>query len=200
MRANRSKEVGDALSDSLMLAGFGMSDAPVYLSDCAMEALAINGLALSASDLRALASRRAEALIEVERIEFGEPALALVVDELASSPFLTQDGLVVALAELQDAFYAVRDEMDVDVPDEEIAAALRACFDELEGDALAVTALLPQDVMRRSNDFVCGAEGAGAYRIEDDEGNVYAFDSCEWDYDETASGWNGERWADDHDD
>ena len=43
------------------------------------------------------------------------------------------------------------------------------------------------------------AEESTAYRIVDDDGHAYAFDSVGWDYDEAAPGWDGERWSDDWD-
>ena len=38
------------------------------------------------------------------------------------------------------------------------------------------------------------------YRITDDEGRVYTFDLREWEYDETAPGWDGEEWTGDWND
>ena len=67
-----------------------------------------------------LAERRVESLAETERIEFGPPAVAAIAKAIASSPFLMQDNLADVLVELQDAFYAFRDELTVDVPDAEI--------------------------------------------------------------------------------
>lgn len=53
--------------------------------------------------------------------------------------------------------------------------------------------------MRHSEEYARATEieNACEYRIVDDEGRIYAFDPTEWDYDEQANGWDGERWADD---
>ena len=116
--------------------------------------------------------------------------------------FLMQDNVADALAELQDAFYLLRDDLPVEAPDAEIAEALRNCFDAYEGDAIEVAALPRDEVMAFSEEYrlVRDAEDEGTYRIVDDEGCTYAFDPDEWDYDEQADGWDGERWADGWDD
>ena len=144
-----------------------------------------------------LAERRAESLRAVERVEFGTPVLAAIAEAIASSPFLMQDKAAYVLTELQDAFYTLRDELPIDVPDAEIVEALRGCFDAYGGDALEVAALPREEVMAFSDEyrssFAIAAQGE--YRIVDDEGRVYAFDPVEWEYDERADGWNGEDWA-----
>jgi hypothetical protein len=93
------------------------------------EHLAVAGLSITREDALMLAERRVESLAETERIEFGPPAVAAIAKAIASSPFLMQDNLADVLAELQDAFYALRDELPVDVPDAEIVEALGDCFD-----------------------------------------------------------------------
>ena len=55
-----------------------------------------------------------------ERIEFGTPAVALIARELAESNALTNASAASTLAVLQDCFYQTRDELSVDVPDDEI--------------------------------------------------------------------------------
>ena len=110
-----------------------------------------------------------------------------------------QENAADVLAELQDVFYALRDELSVDVPDAEIVEALRGCFDAYEGDMTGIAALPKEEVMVYSEEYRSLSDAAeqGAYRIVDDEGRAYVFDSAEWDYDEMADGWNGERWGDD---
>ena len=166
------------------------------------ERLAIAGLSITQEDALMLAERRAGSLAEVERVEFGQPAVVAIAEALASSPFLTQAILADALAEMQDAFYALRDELPVDVPDAEIAGALRGCFDAYEGDAAEVAASPKEEVMAFSEEHRLAqeTEDEGAYRIVDDEGRIYTFDPAEWDYDEQAAGWDGEGWSDDWDD
>ncbi|NGM18115.1 hypothetical protein GMI70_08965 [Eggerthellaceae bacterium zg-893] len=163
--------------------------------------LAAGGLSVSREDARMLAGRRDEALAETGRVEFGPPAIVAVAEAVATSPCLAQDSLAQDLAELQDAFYAVRDELPADVPDAEIAEALRGCLDAW-GDAGEVASLPAEEVMRHSEEYARAAEAEDAceYRIVDDEGRAYAFDPDAWDCDEQADGWDGERWGDDWDD
>lgn len=171
------------------------------LLQAANEGLAARGLVLSASDMRMLANRRTQSLLDAERVEFDTPALVRIVEELATSPYLAQASLAMDLATLQDAFYAVRAELPVHVPDSEIAQGLRGCFDAWHGDASEVASFAPEEVMAFSHEYqrVIDAQRSGQYRIADEQGRVYAFDPAEWDYDEWADGWDGERWGDDLD-
>lgn len=162
--------------------------------------LAGAGISLTHEDVLTLAARRAESLTSLERVEFGTPAIAAIAKAVGDSPHLTQKNAAASLALLQDAFYSLRDELPIDVPDDEIVEALQGCLDEL-GDAAEVAAIPTDELMAYSKEFVQAleAEHEDGYRIVDDEGRVYAFDSNEWDYDETSPGWDGERWADDWD-
>ena len=166
------------------------------------EHLAIAGLSITREDALMLAVQRADSLAETERVEFGPPAVAVIAEIVAESPFLTQANLANVLAELQNAFYALRDDLPIDVPDAEIVEALRSCFDAHEGDVAEVAALPREEVMAFSEEYrlsFVAAEREG-YRIVDDEGRVYAFNPTEWDYDEQADGWDGEGWSDDWND
>ena len=60
--------------------------------------------------------------------------------------------------------------------------------------------MLPKEsVMAFSREYRLSLDAVeqGEYRIVDDEGRVYAFNSAEWDHDEMVDGWDGERWSDD---
>jgi len=159
--------------------------------------LAASGLSITREDAQMLVERRAEALAEAERVEFGIPAIVEVAAAIADSPCLAQQDVAESLAELQDSFYAIRDELSVDVPDAEIADALRNCLDAW-GDAAEVASMPAEEVMRFSAEYMRAAEAGdgGEYRIVDDEGRAYTFDSAEWDFDEYVDGWDGARWSD----
>lgn len=161
--------------------------------------LAMAGLSITREDALMLAKQRSELLLETERTEFGPPAIETIAEAMASSPFLMQDNVADALAELQGAFYALRDDLPVDVSDAEIAEAMRGCFDAYEGDLTEVSTLSREGVMAFSKEYrsMRDVRHDEAYRIVDDEGRVYAFDPVEWDYDEHVVGWNGEGWSDD---
>lgn len=165
------------------------------------ERLAKSGVSLTREDALMLAARRTQSLADLERVEFGTPAVVTIAEAVAGSPRLTQSDAAETLAHLQDAFYSIREELPAEVPDEEIAEALRACLDEL-GDPDEVAAMPSDEVIAHSEEYMqaLDAEREEEYRIVDDEGHSYTFDPSEWDYDETAPGWDGERWADDWDD
>lgn len=160
--------------------------------------LRLGGMSITDEEAQMLSEHRAEALSNAELVEFGRPAIVSIAEAVATSPCLTQDDVAHDLTELQSAFYAIRSELPVDVPDEEINEALRGSLDEW-GDTSTVASLPVNEVMRFSAEYVRAteAEATGEYRIVDDEGHVYTFDPNEWDYDEYADGWGGERWHDD---
>lgn len=162
--------------------------------------LAKTGLTITYSEALMLAERRAESLSRAELVEFGTPALAVIAEAVATSPNLSQSDIAGALAGLQETFYTLRAELPVDVPDDEIAEALRGCLDAW-GDAALLASMPIEDVMAFSDEYVRNRELPDAeYRIADDEGHTYTYNPIEWDYDELADGWDGEAWADDWDD
>lgn len=165
------------------------------------ERLAARCLHITREDARMIAEARAEAVVEAERVEFGPLAIVAIAEAVATSPCLSQQNVAETLAELQDAFYAIRDELPVGVPDTEIAEALRGCLDAW-GDTATVASMTAEEVMRFSAEYmrVAEAEDISEYRIIDDERGAYSFDRAEWDYDEHADGWDGERWSDGWDD
>lgn len=160
--------------------------------------LSASGLSISREDARMLVAGRAEALAAAERVEFGPPAIVEIAEAVAGSPCLLQSNVAETLAGLQDAFYAIRDELAADVPDAEIAEALRGCLDEW-GDVATVASMPAEEVMAFSVEHARAVERTanGEYRIVDDDGREYAFGPDGWDYDEHADGWDGEGWADD---
>ena len=183
------------------MALFAMAGGPDQTLADINRCLANAGVPIKHEDALMLAERRIESLADIEWVEFGTPAVVTIAKAIESSPCLTLRNPAATLAYLQDAFYNLRDELPIDVPDAEIVEALRACLDEL-GNAAEVAAMPADELMAYSQEYVrmLSEEHESEYRITDDEGNVYTFDPVMWDYDETAPGWNGERWADDWDD
>lgn len=164
------------------------------------DRLVAEGLSLSSVEAQMLAEHRAEVLADAERIEFGKPAILSIVEAFAASPVLLQDNLVHTLSELLSIFYTLRNDLPIDIPDVEIIEALRECFD-IHGDVDVLAAMESDAIMRFSDDYVqaIDVENNGEYRITDNEGREYIFKQSDWDYDEQASGWNGEEWSDDFD-
>lgn len=163
------------------------------------EQLAKAGASITREEGLMLLERRAARLHETERVEFGTPAVATICEVIASRPNLAQDDVAETLANLQDAFYVLRDELPAHVPDALIVEALCAWLDEW-GDADEVAAAPIEDVMAFSPEYVrAGTAQEEPYRIVDDDGREYVYDPA-WDYDEYADGWDGERWVDDWND
>ena len=183
-------------ADLLALAG---SPNPIFTA--INRCLARAGASITREDALVLAERRTEILADVERVEFGTPAVVAIAEAVATSPCLPHNGVAKVLAGLQDAFYALRDELPIDVPDEEIVEALRNCLEEVS-DASEIKAMPSDELMSYSKKYMhaLDAEREVKYRIVDDDGRAYTFDPDEWDYDECADGWDGERWADAWDD
>ena len=95
--------------------------------------------------------------------------------------------------------------MPIDAPDDEVLAALRRAFDTVGGDVEAIDApAIAGELMARELRAACEmgnrdddvADASGVYRIADDTGRVYCW-LLDWEYDEFAPGWDGERRADD---
>lgn len=177
---------------------------PIPLSGAESLRAAINqqlapaDIAITHQEACQLAKHRKQCLFEAERIEFGTPAVALIARELAESNALTNASAASTLAVLQGCFYQTRDELSVDVPDDEIIEALVGYFIE-QGEAADVAKTSVEEIMAHSGSYRQAQKEAeqSNYRITDDEGRAYTFDPREWECDETAPGWNGEEWAGD---
>lgn len=177
---------------------------PIPLSGAESLQAAINqqlapaGTTITHQEACQLAKQREQCLFEADRIEFGVPAVALIARELAESNALTNTNVASTLAALQDRFYQTRDELPVDAPDSEIIEALIGCFIE-QGDAADVAKTSAEEIMSHSRSYRQAQIEAeqSSCRITDDEGRVYTFEAKEWEYDETAPGWDGEEWAGD---
>ena len=65
--------------------------------------LAMAGLSIARDEALMLAERRAESLAEVERVEFGQPAVPAIAEALANSPFLVRGSVADVLDARMDA-------------------------------------------------------------------------------------------------
>ena len=116
----------DDTSAFLMSAGDGGS-----ILSAVNVRLAEAGIAITREDALKLVESRNEDLAELERVEFGRPAVVAIAEAVAGSPLLTRDCACDTLSQLQDVFYAVRGELPVDVPDGETIEAFAICLDDL---------------------------------------------------------------------
>ena len=112
------------------------------LADC-NAALAPFGMALTAEQLQMLLARRADALQETQRVEFGHGILSALTEAFAGSPYLASEGLDATLAELQDIFYRLKEESEERVPDSDLLDALRFLFDNDAAGSLELLETLP---------------------------------------------------------
>lgn len=162
--------------------------------------LASAGITITASEAADLAIHRDLCLRDNERIEFGTPTVVTIARELVLSPCLEARNAADTLTRLQEVFYRTRDELAIEVPDSEIIEAVCHCFDEL-GSAFDVATLPTEELMTFSKTYRQAQESTeeACYCLTDDTGRTYTFGPTEWDYDETAPGWNGEKWDDDID-
>lgn len=159
---------------------------PIPLSGAQSLQAAINQqlapakIAIAHQEACQLAKQREQCLFEAERVEFSTPAVALIARELAESDALTNTNAAPTLAALQDCFYQTRDEPPVDVPDSEIIEALIGCFIE-QGDTDDVAETSVEEIMAHSRSYRQAQKEAeqSNYRITDDEGRAYAFESKE---------------------
>ena len=176
------------------------------LSRSTVAKLATCGIRLSPTQIQQITAAQTTALAQTERIAFAPGAADEIVNALADSPFLQQGKAGDTLAATVEAFYVVRDDVPSTVPDEEIAAAIRAAFDAAEGDAEAFD---ESEISRNlaeaeSKQLFSTAEedpktsNISSYTITDSEGRTYRWDPADWEYDELAPGWNGEKWEGDY--
>ena len=89
------------------------------------------GIAITREDALKLVESRNEDLAELECVEFGRPVVVAIAEAVAGSPLLTRDSAFDTLSQLQGVFYAVRDELPADVPDDETIEAFAICLDDL---------------------------------------------------------------------
>ena len=178
----------------LMLGKSGAASARSRLA----ERLLATGAQITREEALALAARRDACLRELERIEFGEAAVVLLAQELTGTSVLTHGDVAHTLDLLQESFYALRDELPLEVPDQEIAEALRG-FLEKAGDAQDIAGMECAQIMAYSKDYrrADTAQRDEPYRLTDPDGRTYAFGPAGWDVLETTCGWDGEAWADD---
>ena len=158
-----------------------LAQTPESMLDAINRCIEKAGVFITLEDARALEEQRTEALLAVERVEFGTPAVVAIAEEIGESPYLTQTNAAATLARLQNAFYYLRDELPIEVPDEEIVEAIRNSFDG-QGDAAEVAAMSADELMAYSEAYVRAQneERLAKYRIVDDEGRAYSFSQAEW--------------------
>ncbi|MCI2056361.1 MAG: DUF6323 family protein [Oscillibacter sp.] len=93
------------------------------------------GLTLTEQQGLALAQHRSETLKACGRVEFGGSILPKLVRTFCDSPYLMQENYESELWELQDLFYAFKNESGETLTDEELLLAMRSAYNGPAGGA-----------------------------------------------------------------
>ncbi len=107
------------------------------------------GLTLNEQDITALMEKRAAALTEAGRVEFGKGILEKLVYAFCDSPYLFQETYVDTLLTLQEAFYYFKNESLDTLTDDELIGFMKEHFDgDCEGSAEYLAGTLLEDLCR----------------------------------------------------
>lgn len=88
----------------------------------------LHGLSLSPGQLLRLEDKRREALLATGRFEVGPGILPELMEAFCDSPFLEQDSIEEAMADLMDCFYYFKNESTDRIPDDELIAFMKRQF------------------------------------------------------------------------
>jgi len=94
------------------------------------------GLYLTEEQMRNLADKRAEALIDTGRIELGEGLLRQLIIAFCDSPYIDRHNYEETVAALVDLFYALKNEARDRIADDELIQFMKARFDGSCGGSL----------------------------------------------------------------
>ena len=169
------------------------------LSQSVIRGFAQSGLTMSEGQIAELNERRLSALRELGRFELGEGVLPDIVERLALSPYVQQSSLTDDLAQLQDAFYRLRDEVPTDVPDDDILDALFLRYGECGGSTGHACAMDGRDIESMvaaslEDPQRMASEGGPLPPLIDEQGLAYQRLRSQWDCGERCAGWDGEAW------
>lgn len=155
-----------------------------------MNELRSRGINLSPAQISQLETHRKELLAEHERFEFDAWGLRVLLEELASSEVICPNEFAGVAQSAIALFYEVRDAVDPAISDEEIAESIvseivqkQGCVECLDSFELA-SSLSKQPSLAEE-------------LAQDEAESTYCWNSEDWEYDEFASGWDGEAWEDD---
>lgn len=104
------------------------------------------GLSLSPDDAKELMLARNETLKDYGRVEFGEGILDKLIFTFCDSQYINQDNYLAVAAELQDIFYAFKNETGDKVTDDELLDFMK---DQYEHAALGDLEYLKEESLGR---------------------------------------------------
>lgn len=89
------------------------------------------GLSLNEEEAELLAEERVLALKKERRVEFGEGILPKIIYAFCDSSYIMQENYCDVLMELQEIFYAYKNEMLDEITDDELITFMREQFEEV---------------------------------------------------------------------
>lgn len=89
------------------------------------------GLGLTEEDAKQLMLCRKEALVDSQRVEFGEGILPKLIFYFCDSQYITQDNYVSTLEQLQEIFYQYKNETQDELTDDELLEFMRKQYEEV---------------------------------------------------------------------
>ena len=117
------------------MADFGLIPVEMARAQAARELMELNGfterfgLRLSRGQIARIAEKRAQALADSGRVEFGRGILRQLVEAFCDSPYVNQRDYEEILSELIDSFYYFKNGCDGLIPDEDLIEDMRRYFD-----------------------------------------------------------------------
>ena len=107
------------------------------------------GLELTEAQMVRLARSRERALRDTNRVEFGEGVLYKLVYAFCDSPYISREEYAATLEALQELFYALKNDCDDALSDDELIDGLKAAFDgPAQGSLEYVESLTPGELYR----------------------------------------------------
>lgn len=110
------------------------------------------GLRLSESAVKDLVAARAEALRNTGRVEFGGGILPKLIYAVCDSPFIRQDNYETTLAELQEAFYAFKNESNDTLTDDALIEMMTAVYNGCAQGCAEILAQMSVEELKRCAD------------------------------------------------
>lgn len=153
-----------------------------------MDVLKSHGINLSPTQILQLETQRKEELAKSERMEFDAWGLCFLLEELASSEVIRPNEFAQAAQSAITLFYEIRAIVDPVIDDQEIAELIvsetirkQGCIEHLDSYELAISSHFRQPTLSEE-------------LTQNETSATYCWNSEDWEYDEYASGWDGERW------
>lgn len=172
------------------LSSFMLDQNPIPLRT--IDVLKFHDINLSPTQISQLETQRKEELAKSERLEFDAWGLCFLLEELASSEMIRPNEFVKTAQSAITLFYEIRAIVDPVIDDQEIAELIvsetirkQGYIEHLDSYELAASPHLRQPTLSEE-------------LAQNETGATYCWNNEDWEYDEYASGWDGERWEENY--